>query len=250
MISFSYVLLLVVALAQAEHPGLLTTTSRATQHVNVGKIVDSSGLAKAHDSVSGTPIIGIDRMVLPREDALLSSSKIFSQNMSIFKKMMKKIHGKFFLFIYIHYFTFVSHSRLVLHDVISNTTLSNLKFLTQSFCSTFLYTLCTLTGKSTDGINSTSVCIVGESSRAATDAGRNEITSECFSETFANLTANLRAGRARAHTKQEQGIAETEVLCRETVTGMENSLKNEHYPVVLTEQRDRIEEEVRGFIIL
>ena len=115
MISFSYVLLLVVALAQAEHPGLLTTTSRATQ--DVGKIVDSSGLAKAHDSVSGTPIIGIDRMVLPREDALLSSSKIFSQNMSIFKKMMKKIHGKFFLFIYIHYFTFVSHSRLVLHDV-------------------------------------------------------------------------------------------------------------------------------------
>ena len=101
MISFSYVLLLVVALAQAEHPGLLTTTSRATQH-HVGKIVDSSGLAKAHDSVSGTPIIGIDRMVLPREDALLSSSKIFSQNMSIFKKMMKKIHGKFFLFIYIY----------------------------------------------------------------------------------------------------------------------------------------------------
>ena len=122
MMSFSCVLLL-VALAQAEHPGLLTTTSRATQHVHVGKIVDSSGLAKAHDSVSGTPIIGIDRMVLPREDALLSSSKIFSQNMSIFKKMMKKIHGKFFLFIYIHYFTFVSHSRLVLHDVISNITL-------------------------------------------------------------------------------------------------------------------------------
>ena len=102
MISFSYVLLLVVALAQAEHPGLLTTTSRATLAQHVGKIVDSSGLAKAHDSVSGTPIIGIDRMVLPREDALLSSSKIFSQNMSIFKKMMKKIHGKFFFYLYIY----------------------------------------------------------------------------------------------------------------------------------------------------
>ena len=58
------------------------------------------------------------------------------------------------------------------------------------------------------------------------------------------LTASLDAGRARAHTKQEQGITETEVLCRETVTGMENALKNEHCPVILTEQRDRIEEEV------
>ena len=59
----------------------------------------------------------------------------------------------------------------------------------------------------------------------------------------ATLIASLSAGRARAHTKQEQGITETEVLCRETVTGMENSLKNEHCPVILTEQRDRIEEE-------
>ena len=121
----------------------------------------------------------------------------------------------------------------------------NLKFLTQSFCSTFLYTLCTLTGKSTDGINNTFICIVGESSRAATDAGRNgQISSESSSETFAKLTASLDAGCARAHTKQEQGITETEVLCRETVTGMENALKNEHCPVILTEQRDRIEEEV------
>ena len=106
--------------------------------------------------------------------------------------------------------------------------------------------MCTPTGKSTDGDSSTSVCIIGESSRAATatNARINEISSECSSETSATLTAKLGAGRARAHTKQEQGITETEVLCRETVTGMENALKNEHCPVILTEQRDRIEEEV------
>ena len=90
MMSFSCVLLL-VALAQAEHPGLLTTTSRATQHA--GNIVDSSRSASSR--LSGTPIIGIDRMVLPREDAL-SSSKMFSQRTSIFEKMMKKILGTFF----------------------------------------------------------------------------------------------------------------------------------------------------------
>ena len=94
-------------------------------------------------------------------------------------------------------------------------------------------TLCTLAGKSThDGVSSTSVCIVGESSRAATATN---------ARINATLIAKLGSGRARAHTKQEQGIAETEVLCRGTG---QYSLKNEYCPVVLTEQRDRIKEEV------
>ena len=109
-------------------------------------------------------------------------------------------------------------------------------------------TLCNLTGKSTDDVSSTSVCIVGESSRAAiatnTNAQINEISSGCSSETSATLIAKLGAGHACAHTKQEQGIAETEVLCHGTATGMKNSLKNEYCLVVLTEQRDRIKEEV------
>ena len=113
----------------ASHESLLTMTSRATQHA--GNIVDSHSAttsASIHDAtllfisgssgsvrskfktisimpgsassqLSETTIVGIEQMVLPREDALLSS-KIFSQGTSIFEKMMKiHGHGKFFLFI-------------------------------------------------------------------------------------------------------------------------------------------------------
>ena len=135
--------------------------------------------------------------------------------------------------------------QLVLHDV-NVRLLFNFKVPDTIPLFHFSLTLCTLTDKSTAGVSSTSVCIVGESSCAATatNARINEISSECSSETSATLRAKLGAGRARAHTKQEQGIAETEVLCHGTATGMKNSLKNEYCLVVLTERRDRIKEEV------
>jgi len=50
--------------------------------------------------------VGIDRMVLPHEDAL-SSSKMISQRTSIFKKMMKKIHGTFLFSSGFFFFLFV-----------------------------------------------------------------------------------------------------------------------------------------------
>ena len=97
----------------AAYESLLTMTSRATQHA--GNIVDSHSATtsasykklktissitpgSASSQLSETTIVDIERMVVLREDALLSSSKNFSQRTSIFKKMMKKSHGKFFLF--------------------------------------------------------------------------------------------------------------------------------------------------------
>jgi len=52
---------------------------------------------------------------------------------------------------------------------------------------------------------------------------------------------SLAAGHGHAHTQQDQGHTEVELLCSGTVTtGMENSLKNENCSVILTEQRRRI----------
>ena len=131
------------------------------------------------------------------------------------------------------------------HDVIYQLLFLNFKvFLTHSFLILLSFrSLCTPTGKSTGGVSSSiSVCIVGESNDAVTTAGRNVA---CSSKTFRSST-RLGAGCARAYTKQEQGHAEMELLCREPVTGMENSLKNEHCPaVVLAEHRIDKEDEVR-----
>ena len=48
---------------------------------------------------------------------------------------------------------------------------------------------------------------------------------------------------AHVYTQQDQGCTETELLCGETVTEMENSSKNEHYPTRTAEQRNRFEKE-------
>ena len=80
-----------------------TTTSSGSVRSTKFTIMPGSVRSRA----SGTPFSGIDRMMLLREDALLSSESFIYQKMSIFEKMEKKIQGRF-LFIYLFfYFLFI-----------------------------------------------------------------------------------------------------------------------------------------------
>ena len=73
------------------------------------------------------------------------------------------------------------------------------------------------TGESTGGgVCSTSACIVSDGE-----------TFERSSDTLLALTS-LGTGHAHADMEQDQGRAETELLCRGTVTGMKKSLENEN----------------------
>ena len=85
----------------AVHESLLTMTSRAgsTQHPTDSVDSDSITTSSLHDAIvspslgsasslpTETPITGSNQMMLPREDALLSSSESFSQRMSTLEKM-------------------------------------------------------------------------------------------------------------------------------------------------------------------
>ena len=93
----------------------LSGSSGSASSKKLKTITITSGSASSR--LSEMTIEGIDRMVLPREDAL-SSSKRFSQRASIFKKMMKKIHGHGTFFFIFFLFLRVSDLHLVLHDVI------------------------------------------------------------------------------------------------------------------------------------
>ena len=78
-----------------------TTTSSGSVRSTKFTIMPGSVRSRA----SGTPFSGIDRMMLLREDALLSSESFIYQKMSIFEKMEKKIQGRF-LFVYLFVFLF------------------------------------------------------------------------------------------------------------------------------------------------
>ena len=85
----------------AVHENLLTMTSRAgsTQHPTDSVDSHSITTSSLHDAIvspslgsasslpTETPITGSDRMMLPREDALLSSSESFSQRTCTLEKM-------------------------------------------------------------------------------------------------------------------------------------------------------------------
>ena len=85
----------------AAHESLLTTTSRAgsTQHPTDSVDSHSITTSSLHDAIvspslgsasslpTETPITGSDRMMLPREDALLSSLESFSQRTCTLEKM-------------------------------------------------------------------------------------------------------------------------------------------------------------------
>ena len=62
------------------------------------KLILMSGSVSSQ--ASGTPIAGIDQLMMPREDAL-SSSESFCQRTNIFDEMEKKIGGMFLFYFYI-----------------------------------------------------------------------------------------------------------------------------------------------------
>ena len=98
----------------ASHESLLTMTSRvgSTQHPTDSVDSHSITTSSLHDAImspslgsaSSLPteetITGSDQMMLPREDALLSSLESFSQRMSTLEKM-KSAFFLFFLFLII-----------------------------------------------------------------------------------------------------------------------------------------------------
>ena len=87
-----------------------TTTSSGSVRSTKFTIMPGSVRSRA----SGTPFAGIDRMMLLREDALLSSESFIYQKMSIFEKMEKKIQGRF-LFVYLFVFLFYFFIYLFIH---------------------------------------------------------------------------------------------------------------------------------------
>ena len=59
-----------------------------------------SASSQAKSQASGTPIAGIDRMMMRREDELSSSESFIYQRGSIFEKMEKKIQGTYIFYFY------------------------------------------------------------------------------------------------------------------------------------------------------
>ena len=65
-----------------------------------GETSEYSRLHIVSSRASETPIAGIDRMMMPREDALSSSESFIYQRVSIFGKMEKKIQGTYIFYFY------------------------------------------------------------------------------------------------------------------------------------------------------
>ena len=76
--------------------------SSSTLSTLSGSLGSASSQAKsqAKSQASGTPIAGIDRMMMRREDELSSSESFIYQRGSIFKKMEKKIQGTYIFYFY------------------------------------------------------------------------------------------------------------------------------------------------------